>query len=256
MENKPWFYFFSETTSRYRDDTFYCTSKLKFAYLLEQHYSIIKSEILQFIEQNDSSLVPYFNQQLFSGENKWKALSFYFWGVPMSKIAIKSCPKTIDVLSQIEHVISASISVIEANTEIRPHYGDTDAIYRCHLPIVVPEGLPYCGFRVAYEDRPWENGKLMVFNDAAYHKAWNKTEQRRIILLLDVLRPEFVSSKKWICAMVRGCISWQIVIKYFPFFNLKKSVATKVMSVFFASIFYLRFAFLNRKSAWIYPYHN
>lgn len=250
MENKPWFYFFSETTSRYRDDTFYCTSKLKFAYLLEQHYSIIKSEILQFIEQNDSSLVPYFNQQLFSGENKWKALSFYFWGVPMSQMAIKSCPKTIDVLSQIEHVISASISVIEANTEIRPHYGDTDAIYRCHLPIVVPEGLPYCGFRVAYEDRPWEEGKLMVFNDAAYHKAWNYTNKRRIILLIDIVRPEFSNQKLWICAMVRGNIFWQFISAKINFLN-KKNVFSKMLILFFAIVIYFKLSLLNRKSAWL-----
>jgi len=242
MENKPWFFFFSDTTSRYRDDTFYCTSKLKFTYLLEQHYSIIKSEILQFIEQNDSSLVPYFNQQLFSGENKWKALSFYFWGVPMSKIAIKSCPKTIDILSQIEHVISASISIIESNTEIRPHYGDTDAIFRCHLPIVVPESLPYCGFRVAYEDRPWENGKLLIFNDAAYHKAWNNTDKRRVILLFDIIQPEYANLTKWICAKVRGNILWQFVAEKIGLFKGKKNGFTKTISLIFAGCYFLLFS--------------
>ncbi len=251
MKNNPWYFFYSNHESMYRNDTYYCPSSFSFTNVLEENYSVILQEIKELLLLNESLLGTYFNDSLLNAPNKWRALSFYFWGVPMSKKAIDSCPKTINILSSIPNIISASISVLEPHAEIKPHYGDTDAIYRCHFALEIPSGLPNCGFRVGYEDKPWENSKLMVFNDAAYHKAWNKTDERRIILLLDVLRPEFETNKKWICAMVRGCIAWQIVIKYFPFFNSKKSVATKVMSVIFASIFYLRFSFLNRKSAWL-----
>ncbi|MCB9361260.1 MAG: aspartyl/asparaginyl beta-hydroxylase domain-containing protein [Flavobacteriales bacterium] len=251
MNNRPWYFFYSNHESLYRNDTYYNSSSFSFTNVLEENYSVIHQEIKELLLLNESLLGTYFNDSLLNAPNKWRALSFYFWGVPMSKKAIDSCPKTITILSAIPNIISASVSVLEPHAEINPHYGDTDAIYRCHFALEIPSRLPNCGFRVGYEDRPWENGKLMVFNDAAYHKAWNKTDKRRIILLVDVLRPEFEKNKKWICAMVRGCITWQIIVKYLPFFSAKKSVGTRVMSVIFASIFYLRFSFLNRKSAWL-----
>jgi aspartyl/asparaginyl beta-hydroxylase (cupin superfamily) len=249
---KPWYAFLDEKNTDVIDTTYYNPSDFDWTKNVEENYKVIYDEIFSYVTQNENELKSYFATSMMNAPEKLKALSFYFWGLPMSYNAIKKCPETIALLEKVPHILSASVSILEPNAEIKPHYGDTDAVYRCHLPLVVPAGLPNCGFRVGYEDRAWEVGKLMIFNDAAYHKAWNYTGERRVVVLFDVLKPEFEKQKKWICAMVRGGIFWQFVSKSIPFLNGKKNIFSKAMSSFFAGLIYLFFGlFLNRKSSWL-----
>ena len=158
----------------------------------------------------------------------------------MSKEAINSCPVTINILNNIPGLISASVSILEPGARINPHYGDTDAIIRCHLGLKIPAGLPSCGFRVGYEDRSWEQGKLLMFNDAAYHKAWNETDQTRIVLLFDIIRIQHEKQKKWICSKVRGSILYQYLLNQFGI-KPSRNYFSKVCSMVFAAYYFLLF---------------
>ncbi len=250
MEN-PWYCFLHEKSLTIEDETYFNSEQFEWSKLIEDNFQIINDEIIDYLSKNESELKPYFAIDMMNAPKKWKAFSFYFWGLPMSKKRIRSCSKTISILEKIPHILTASVSILEPNSEIKPHYGDTDAVYRCHMPIVVPSPLPDCGFRVGYEDRSWEKGKLMVFNDAAYHKAWNFTDKRRVILLFDVLKPELATQKKWICALVRGSVYWQMVVKPFPMVSKIKNKFTKTVCMFFASLVYVWLSFSNKKSAWL-----
>lgn len=246
---KPWFSFLHEKNTSVIDETFYNSNDFEWSEMVEKNSEIIRQELLSFLNFNQKELKPYFATTMMNAPEKWKSLSFYFWSVAMSKSAIKNCPKTISLLQKIPHLVSTSISIMEPHSEIKPHYGDTDAIYRCHLGVEIPEGMPNCGFRVGYEDRAWENGKLLIFNDAAYHKAWNHTESRRIILLFDIIKPEYANQTKWICAKVRGNILWQFVAEKIGLFKGKKNGLTKIISLIFAC-YYSSLGFpLKRKSA-------
>jgi ornithine lipid ester-linked acyl 2-hydroxylase len=108
-------------------------------------------------------------------------------------------------------LVSAYISKLEAHTEILPHRGDTNGIIRCHLGLTVPGKLPDCGFQAGYDQRSWEEGKLLLFNDAARHLAFNQTEKERVILMLDVVRPEFLHQKNRICLTVLASLLWQLL---------------------------------------------
>ena len=93
-------------------------------------------------------------------------------------------------------------SRLEPHTQIKEHHGETNAIMRCHFGIEIPAGLPDCGMKVANEEREWQEGKWLFFNDAQHHTAWNNSDKRRILLIIDVIRPEFLSRKNYICARV------------------------------------------------------
>ena len=56
-----------------------------------------------------------------------------------------------------------------------------------HLPLIVP---PDCRLRVGNETRMVEAGKAMIFDDSIEHEAWNDSNQTRVILLLEIWRPE------------------------------------------------------------------
>jgi len=50
------------------------------------------------------------------------------------------------------------------------------------LPLIVPPG---CGFRVGAEQREWEPGKALIFDDTIEHEAWNDSDTLRAVLILD-----------------------------------------------------------------------
>ncbi|MBE7443352.1 MAG: aspartyl/asparaginyl beta-hydroxylase domain-containing protein [Flavobacteriales bacterium] len=239
ITKKPWFSFLHEKDTSVVDETYFNPNDFEWSEELERKINIVREELLLLLKSNQKEVKPYFASAMMNAPEKWKSLSFYFWGIAMSKNAINSCPETISLLKNIPCLVSASISIMEPNSEIKPHYGDTDAIYRCHLGVEIPQGLPNCGFRVGYEDRSWENGKLLIFNDAAYHKAWNQSDSRRVILLFDIIKPEYAEQKKWICAKVRGNILWQFISEKIRLFKGKKNGFTKVVSLFFAIIYLL-----------------
>jgi ornithine lipid ester-linked acyl 2-hydroxylase len=250
QNEKLYFSFLHQKDESNPDITYYDSNDFEWTCIIENNWEIIQKEVVDFLNNNEKEVKPYFAREMVNEPNKWKAFSFYFWGLRMSQNAVNSCPKSMELLKNIPNIVSASVSIMEPYSEIKPHFGDTNAVYRCHLGLIVPsDNTEECGFRVGYEDRYWNEGKLMIFNDAAYHKAWNKTAKRRVVLLFDVIKPEYQDSKKWICAKVRGNIFWQIISEKTGILKSKKNAFTKLMSIFLAINVYLFVFSLNRKSA-------
>jgi aspartyl/asparaginyl beta-hydroxylase (cupin superfamily) len=78
-------------------------------------------------------------------------------------------------------------SLLRAGTRIPAHTGTHNTRLICHLPLIVP---PNCGFRVGNEERQWEEGKLLVFDDTIEHEAWNESSEDRVLLIFGIWRPE------------------------------------------------------------------
>ena len=55
-----------------------------------------------------------------------------------------------------------------------------------HLPLIVPAG---CQFRVGGETRQWRVGEAFAFDDTIEHEAWNRSGERRAVLIIDVWNP-------------------------------------------------------------------
>lgn len=217
MATKLWYSFYEGTSEEDHLD-FYEVEKLAWTSILEENWETIAEEIDTYIESHQLELKPYFNESLVSKKKSWKIFAFKMWGWSIQKNRA-ACPKTTKILKQIPHLTSASVSIMEPGVTIKPHRGDTNAIMRSHLGLQVPYSLPDCGFRVGYKDVSWENGKVLVFNDAARHTAWNNTDQRRVVLIIDVIRPEFVKRKFWICGMVLANLVLQFLEQKIGFFK-------------------------------------
>ena len=82
---------------------------------------------------------------------------------------------------------------MSADTSIKPHFGACNLKLRCHFPLFVPEAS---FLRVAGEARPWQAGKMVIFDDSYEHEAANlsKTEER-VILLIDIWHPDLTHSE-------------------------------------------------------------
>ncbi|WP_162984990.1 aspartyl/asparaginyl beta-hydroxylase domain-containing protein [Mesonia aquimarina] len=200
MTSKIW-YSYQGGISEDDDIGFYNPKQIVSLLVIEKNWKEIAKEIQDYLQNNRKKLSPYFDPSLVNQQKSWKIATFIAWN--WNKYSnIKSCPKTLKILSEFPDLVSASISVLEPGATIKPHRGDTNAIIRCHLPLQASEKLPLCGMKVKYEERSWINGKLLAFNDAAWHTAWNKSEKRRIILIFDIIKPEFSHKKYTICSKV------------------------------------------------------
>lgn len=195
------------------ENSFYSNNDFYWTKNLEKHFEGIKSEVVDYVNNNE--LKPYFNKSLLSRKNSWKTDGLLFWGYFMKKNH-KYFKYSWKAIKEIPGLVSFSISVLEPNSSIKEHNGDTNAIIRVHLPLVVPEGLPNCSFTVNGETKAWQEGKPMLFNDAQIHSAQNLSDKRRIVLLIDVIRPEFLERKIKICAKVLNGLAWQWQTQQYP----------------------------------------
>jgi beta-hydroxylase len=62
-------------------------------------------------------------------------------------------------------------------------------VLRYHLGLIVPREAEACRIRVGEDIRHWEAGKSMIFDDTFNHEVWNDTDEMRVVLFVDVLRP-------------------------------------------------------------------
>jgi aspartyl/asparaginyl beta-hydroxylase (cupin superfamily) len=111
---------------------------------------------------------------------------------------IALCPETWKAVQQaplprIPHSPTVMFSLLRPGARITPHTGTHNTRLTCHLPLIVPEG---CRFRVGNEVREWEVGKLLIFDDAIEHEAWNDSDRDRLVLIFDIWRPELSEQEK------------------------------------------------------------
>ena len=103
----------------------------------------------------------------------------------LTPICTKFFNKTIKFFEDRSEVISIQIAKLPAGRSLPLHRGDRK-IRRIHLGLDVPEGdIKFC---VKGEERKWENGKCLGFNDFFEHTAWNNTDKDRTNLILDIKR--------------------------------------------------------------------
>jgi ornithine lipid ester-linked acyl 2-hydroxylase len=169
--------------------------------LLESKWLVIKNELNDLLKEQTDCLTPYFDTSMVSKPGQWKVFPFFFWNRRFKENCQK-CPQTTELLESIPNMVSGSFTLLEPNSTIKPHAGDTNAVVRCHLGLTIPASLPSCGLKVGTEKRSWTEGKILMFCDAHTHLAWNNTEEKRFILLIDVMRTEYVSQTEQICDQV------------------------------------------------------
>lgn len=185
---------------------------------LESKFPEIEKEITEYLKAHADQLKPYFNKDLVSKKNAWQLLTLKFWGVENKK-TVAAFPVLAKAMNEIENTVTISISVMEPQTTIVPHIGDTDAVIRCHLGLDIPAPLPTCGIKVNGLDKGWEKGKVLMFCDAYLHSAWNHSSHRRIVVIFDVVHESFKSKYKGICIETHALLWIQKRRKESAFFN-------------------------------------
>lgn len=98
-------------------------------------------------------------------------------------------PIIMKYILRIPNLKYASISCLDPNTETEVHNKFDRSMYRAHIPLQVPKGN--CGICVEKECRTWEERDFLLIDENLMHQVWNYTNERRVVLLLDVEKVNF-----------------------------------------------------------------
>ena len=168
--------------------TFYDPQEFEWAAQLEEAYPIIKEELLGVLNQEGKGFKAYMSeyQTRVAG---WNTFNFFFYGRKIEENCAR-CPRTTAILESLprferDHIM---FSALNPHARISPHTGPMNGIIRGHLGLVVPQGAY---IRVGHDERTWQEGKLLVFDDSFEHEVWNHSDFVRIVLFMNFWHPAF-----------------------------------------------------------------
>ena len=157
----------------------------------EVSWKKIRAELDVVLQDRDS--LPSFHdispdQKRISKGDNWKTFIFYALGHRVDSNC-KRCPETTKLLEKCPELQNAWFSILKPGYRIPPHKGPTNGIVRIHLGLIIPEQRDQCWIRVDDQILHWDEGKCIVFDDSYEHEVQNNTDQQRVVLFFDVLRP-------------------------------------------------------------------
>ncbi len=159
---------------------------------LEADWKTIRRELDDVLAYRDA--LPNFqdistDQYSLTDDDRWKTYFFYGYGFKSGPNCAR-CPETARLVEQIPGMQTAMFSILAPHKRIPPHTGPYKGVLRYHLGLVIPSSDPdVVGIRVGGEVAHWEEGKSLVFDDTFEHAAWNDTDETRVVLFVDVVRP-------------------------------------------------------------------
>lgn len=224
-------YSYHGTPYKGRYPAFFDASDYKFTTAIENQYAVIKQELENYFKNQSQNFTPYFANDMYNKENGWKTSIFKFYGQE-NKELISHIPKLSALMNSFPEIVSYGVSVLDAHTSIAPHNGDTDAAIRCHLPIIIPASLPQCGLKVNGESRAWVEGKLILFCDAHMHEAWNLTDQKRVVLIIDALHNQNIKYRRSICKNILSLIRLHKLTVRYSFIQKAPGFVRGVIRIF------------------------
>ncbi len=167
----------------------------------------IRSELEKVLESQDgfepyvpatSTATPHLRDNALMGNADWGAFHLMKDGVTVEKNA-QRCPATMNALANVPRPNVrgkspiALFSRLKAGAHIPPHTGLMNTRIICHLPLIVPAG---CSIRVGNQERSWQMGEMLIFDDSIEHEARNAGTSERVILLFDIWRPELSEDER------------------------------------------------------------
>jgi aspartyl/asparaginyl beta-hydroxylase (cupin superfamily) len=242
IKSNLWFSLFDFSLEYKGDEPNFIESEFSWSKEFERNWSDVKDELNNYLRSHQPD--AYFNKTMVNDSETWKTFSLKWWDIEFSS-RYKCFPKTMEIVRKYPEILSVSFNQLEANGKILPHCGDTNAIFRCHFGIEIPSRLPQTGFRVRNEVKPWKEGEWLIFMDAYQHEAFNLSERKRIILVLDVLRPEFRSKRKLVIAVVLTSLFLQKRAQRFKFIYKLPQWVIKLIAIPLCPLAYLKMKMVN-----------
>ena len=158
---------------------------------LEKNWQAIRQELDVILKATEK--LPNFqdisqDQSRISQDDRWKTYFLYGYGIKLEQNC-HYCPSTTKLIESVPGMKTAFFSILLPGKHIPEHRGAYKGVLRYHLGLKVPQKSDRCRIRVGDEYRTWSEGKSLLFDDSYLHEAWNLTDEIRVVLFMDIVRP-------------------------------------------------------------------
>lgn len=158
---------------------------------VEKAYPAIRAELDKILLRKDE--LPSFQDistdvKTISSDNNWKTFFLLGFGVK-SEANIRACPETWKAMQKIPGLTTVMFSIFEPGKHLPAHRGPYNGVLRLHLGMIVPQEREKIAIRVKDQICHWDEGKVLIFDDAYEHEAWNHSDKTRVVLFVDFVKP-------------------------------------------------------------------
>jgi len=162
---------------------------------IKKDFDKIKREILNLNEK----WIEWPEKYLYEGKDNWTIMPLFVFDKYSSYV--EKLPTLYKFLKNIKGLKIASLSKMKSGTKLIPHQGwgdHSNYVLRCHYGIIVEKNKCYISVlndnieEIKYQ----EENEWLVFDDSKTHYAENMSSDDRIVLIIDVIRPEHVKIGK------------------------------------------------------------
>ena len=172
-DNRPVFYDIDKTCPSLR--------------LLDRNFEVIRDEMESVLRYKG---IPRYHEitereRYISGtvdpDKDWKV--FMLYGANQTR-----CPRTSALIEKIPNVLQAFFSILDPGKSIPAHCGPYLGYLRYHLGLRVPQKNPP-SIRIRDQRYTWKEGQSIIFDDSWEHEVYNKSDDLRVVLIVDFFRP-------------------------------------------------------------------
>jgi len=163
---------------------------------IEKKSNIIIDEFETYSKQHTAPCMRHINpgfkvETTDNDDNCWRVLFLKKTG-EIKKEMVQFFPVTTELIKD-PQIHNAFFSILEPGVEIPPHTGYFKGYLRYHLGVVIPNNDTGRTDDKAYiicggQKHIWEKNKGVVFDDMFSHYVKNPTNQKRVVLYLDIKR--------------------------------------------------------------------
>jgi aspartyl/asparaginyl beta-hydroxylase (cupin superfamily) len=238
VAGEPVAYYVSRDWPKCRQPHYFDPAQFPGTKLLEENFEKIRAEILALYGQKPESFQPNFTPYAYAEEG-WRTMNLYSYFLRYPGNCAR-LPVLDSIVRQIPGMSMAQVAVLRPRTRIKAHYGDTNGLVRSHLGILVPASLPDLGIRIHNEDHGWEEGKVFCICIAHRHYAWNHTDHHRIVLVVDVVRPDLFDRRYEVASNALAVITMKFFATRFPRLKRIPRPLARIIQALFAGAFRTR----------------
>ena len=158
---------------------------------IEKAYPAIRTELEAVLKRKAD--LPNFHDispdvQAISADAGWKTFFLAGFGRPSAR-NIALCPETWKAVRHIPGLTTAMFSIFEPGKHLPAHRGPYNGLLRLHLGLIVPAPRDKIAIRIDRQICHWDEGKVLIFDDAYEHEAWNHSPHTRVVLFVDFIKP-------------------------------------------------------------------
>src|SRR3954452_22609418 len=149
---------------------------------IEREWPAMRAELDRVLERQAE--LPSFQTiatdvRTITKDDHWKTFFLVGFGVK-SEHNIARCPETLRIVRTIPGLKTAMFSIFEPGKHLPAHRGAYNGVLRLHLGLIVPEAeRNQIAIRIDRQVCHWDEGKVLIFDDAYEHEAWNHTPETR-----------------------------------------------------------------------------